>query len=73
MVLFGELDYGTLQPHCGNENDICTQVKLQAVAKFLFMQLFTKNKDGKGCSIRNRTKAKGLNCSAMSAHEAFRV
>jgi len=52
MVLFGELDYGTLQPHCGNENDICTQVKLQAVAKFLFMQLFTKNKDRKGCSTR---------------------
>jgi len=31
-----------------------------------------KNKDGKGCK-RTRAREKGLNYSAMSAHEAFRI
>jgi len=35
-VLYGELSYGTL---CQNENVICTQAELQAVAKFLLTYL----------------------------------
>jgi len=31
--------------------------------------IICKDKDGKGCSTRNRAKEKGLNYGAMSAHE----
>ena len=43
IVLFGGLGYDTFQPWlcsaslCKNENVICTQAELQAVAKFSFM------------------------------------
>jgi len=60
---------------CKNENGICTPAELQAVAKFLFIQLLQKNDAGKGCSTRNKGE-EGLDYSAivmMSAHEALRI
>ena len=58
---------------CKNENGMCTSAELQAVDKFLFIQLLQK-KAGKGCRTRN--KGEGLDYSVlvmMSAHEAFRI
>ena len=65
-LYFKFFSYGTLQSHCAwhlypDWNTGCWQVYGYII--------ICKDKDGKGCSTRNRAKEKGLNYGAMSAHE----
>jgi len=54
-VLFGGLGYGTLQPHCASKMASVPMLNYSLLPSF---SLGSKNKDGKGCSARNRVKEK---------------
>ena len=67
-VLFKGLGYGPLQPHLA-------RMRMAAIPRLnyrllpSFYYVISCNKDGKGCSTRNRVKEK-VSITVLSAHEA---